>query len=75
MNKPTIAEYNEAKQDVSLFNDWIWRCKEEQDELMDKISASRQTEKWYREALDKAKETVLIYETYEKLEAQDNDRT
>ena len=70
MNKPTIDEYNEARHNVSLFNDWIWRCKKEQDELMDKISASRQNEKWYREALDKAKETVLIYETYEKVEGK-----
>ena len=70
MNKPTIDEYNEAKQDVFLFSDWIYRCKKEQDELMDKISASRQNEKWYREVLDKAKETVLIYETYEKVEGK-----
>lgn len=70
MNKPTIEEYNTAKQDISLFSDWIWRCKEEQNGLMDKIATSRQTEKWYREALDKAKETVLIYETYEKVEGK-----
>lgn len=70
MNKPTIEEYNEAKTNISLFSKWIWGCKEEQNELMDKISASRQTEKWYREALDKAKETVLIYETYEKVEGK-----
>ena len=67
MNKPTIEEYNEAKKNISLFSDWIWRCKEEQDELIDKLSANRQNEKWYREALEKARETVLVYETYEKV--------
>ena len=70
MNKPTIEEYNEAKKNVSLFGDWIWRCKAEQDELIDKLSANRQNEKWYREALAKARETVLIYETYEKVESR-----
>ena len=68
MNKPTIEKYNTAKQDISLFSDWIGQCKQEQDELMDKIAISRQNEKLYKEALEKAKETVLIYEIYEKVE-------
>ena len=68
MNKPTIDEYNEARQNVFLFNDWIRRCKEEQDELMDRIAESRKNEKFYKEALEKVKETVLIYETYEKVD-------
>lgn len=70
MKKPTIEEYNTAKQDVNLFNDWIWSCKKEQDELIDKLAASRYNEKSYRVALAKAKETVLVYETYEELEGK-----
>ena len=70
MKKPTIEEYNTAKQDVNLFNDWIWSCKKEQDELIDKLATSRFNEKSYRTALEKAKETVLVYETYEELEGR-----
>lgn len=74
MNKPTIDEYNKAKQNIQYLGDCIWRCKKEQDELMDKIATSRQNEKIYIEAKQKAKETIMIYELYEIEEANTNDK-
>lgn len=68
MNKPTKEEYEKAKKDMSFFNDCICRCKKEQNKLLDELITNRNSEKFYTEALEKVKETILIYELYKDVE-------
>lgn len=62
MNKPTLDEYNQAKIDVDMLDNFISMCKIEQNAYMDKIIASLTDEARYRKSLDDAKAIVVRYE-------------
>lgn len=71
MNKPTIEEYNQAKSNIDYAQRALFRCRERRNQLIDELVTERSNEKSYMEYLEKQKEVVMIYETYEKIEKGD----
>lgn len=68
MNKPSIEEYKEAKQEYALFSSWLQSSNAKKNELIDALITERQNERTYLEQANKYKEIILAYEIYEEIE-------
>jgi hypothetical protein len=68
MIKPTLEEYNQAKQNTVFALRALQSCRNERDRLIDALVEARNDEKRYLKMLEEYKEVVLIYDTYEKIE-------
>ena len=64
--KPSKEQYEQAKENISYLNNALYLSRQRQTKLIDELSAERENEKMYLSSLEKNKETVLVYETYEK---------
>ncbi len=68
MQKPTKAQYENAKNNISYIENAIYLSRQRQTKLIDELSSERNTEKSYLSSLENNKEMVLVYETYEEIE-------
>lgn len=68
LKKPTLAEYNQAKEDCKMYADSIEMSRERMLELIDELAAFRESEKSCMESYEKCKNIILLYETYEEIE-------
>jgi hypothetical protein len=70
--KPTLEEYNQAKQNITFASRALNSCRNERDRLIDALADERNNEKHYLQMLERYKEVVLIYDTYEAIEKGQN---
>lgn len=68
MSKPTLEEYENAKQEYSTFCSWIQLARERKNKLIDELSNVRKDELLYLDLAEKYKETIHTYEVYEEIE-------
>ena len=68
MSKPTLEEYENAKQEYSTFCSWIQMARERKNKLIDELSNVRKDELLYLDLAEKYKETIHTYEVYEEIE-------
>ena len=66
--KPTLEEYNQAKSSITFATNALQQCRARRDELIDALIDERQDEKHYLQMIERYKETILVYDTYEKIE-------
>jgi hypothetical protein len=66
--KPTLEEYNKAKSSITFATSALQQCRARRDELIDALADERQDEKHYLQLIERYKETVMLYEIYEKNE-------
>ena len=66
--KPTLEEYTQAKSNMTFAAHAIQHCRDRRDQLIDELSKERENEKSYLQILERCKETVFMYETYEAIE-------
>ena len=67
IQKPSKEQYEQAKKNISYLNNALYLSRQRQTKLIDELSAERENEKMDLSSLEKNKETVLVYETYESL--------
>lgn len=68
MSKPTLEQYEKAKQNCSWLRSTIAKVKDKKNELIDKLVEIRQDETRYLELLEEEIEIICLYESYEKIE-------
>lgn len=68
MNKPTLEEYEKAKQDYKTFCSWARLAKEKKDKLIDELIIERENELLYQKEAEKQYDIIRCYEIYEKIE-------
>lgn len=67
IQKPSKEQYEQAKENISYLNNALYLSRQRQTKLIDELSTERENEKMDLSLLEKNKETVLVYETYESL--------
>ena len=70
MNKPTIEEYNKAKEEYNTYCSWCARARERKNKLLDELIVERNNEKLYFDLAEKQREIICTYEIYEETEKQ-----
>ena len=68
MDKPTLEQYEKAKNDFGNYCDWARISRHKQGELIDALADERRSELFYHEQADKCREIIVAYEVYEKAE-------
>lgn len=73
MSKPTLEEYEKAKQEYSTFCSWIQMARERKNKLIDELSNVRKDEILYLDLAEKYRETIRKYEIYDEIERGERD--
>ena len=71
IKKPTLEEYEKAKQDYQTYCSWLGMAREKKNELIDALATERQNELLYIKQAEKQRNIIRCYEIYEKLEKGD----
>lgn len=66
--KPTLEEYEKAKQDYKTYCSWLRMAREKKNELIDALAVERQNELIYLKQSEKQHDVIRCYEIYEQLE-------
>lgn len=70
MNKPTLEEYEKAKQDYKTFYSWARLAKEKKDKLIDELAIERENELRYSKCAEEQHDIIRCYEIYEQIEKE-----
>lgn len=68
IKKPTLEEYEKAKQDYKTYCSWLQMAREKKNELIDALATERQNELLYLKQAEKQLGIIRCYEIYEQLE-------
>jgi hypothetical protein len=68
VKKPTIEEYEKAKQEYKTYCSWLRMAREKKNELIDALVVERQNELLYLKQAEKQHEIIRCYEIYEQIE-------
>ena len=68
MSKPTLEEYEKAKEEYETFCYWIGLARERKNKLIDELSNVRKDELMYLDLAEKYKKIIHTYELYEEIE-------
>ena len=71
IKKPTLEEYEKAKQDYQTYCSWLGMARKKKNELIDALATERQNELLYLKQAEKQRDIIRCYEIYEKLEKGD----
>ena len=66
--KPTLEEYEKAKQDYKTYCSWLRMARDKKNELIDALAAERENELLYLKQAEKQHDIIRCYEIYEQLE-------
>ena len=66
--KPTLEEYEKAKQEYKTYCSWLRMAREKKNKLIDALAVERQNESLYLKQTEKQLDIIRCYEIYEKLE-------
>lgn len=66
--KPTIEEYEKAKEDYKTYCSWLRIAREKKNELIDALAIERQSELFYLKQAEKQHEIIRCYEIYQQIE-------
>ena len=66
--KPTLKEYEKAKQEYKNYCSWLRMSREKKNELIDALAVERQNELLYLKQAEKQHDIIRCYEIYERLE-------
>ena len=66
--KPTLEEYEKAKQDYKTYCSWLRMAREKKNELIDALAVERENELLYLKQSEKQHDVIRCYEIYEQLE-------
>lgn len=66
--KPTLEEYEKAKQEYKTYCSWLRMAREKKNELIDAIAVERQNELLYLKQAEKQHDIIRCYEIYEQIE-------
>lgn len=68
MKKPTLEEYEKAKQDYKTFCSWARLAKEKKNKLIDELITERENELLYSKWAEEQHDIIRCYEIYEQIE-------
>lgn len=68
MKKPTLEEYEKARQNYKTFCSWARLARENKNKLIDELVIERENELLYSKWAEEQHDTILCYEIYEKIE-------
>ncbi len=68
MKKPTLEEYEKAKQEYKTYCSWLRMAREKKNELIDALAVERQNELLYLKQAEKQHDIIHCYEIYEQIE-------
>ena len=66
--KPTLEEYEKAKQEYKTYCSWLRMAREKKNELIDALAVERENELLYLKQAEKQHDIIRCYEIYEQLE-------
>lgn len=66
--KPTLEEYEKAKQDYKTYCSRLRMAREKKDELIDALAIERENESLYLKQAEKQLDIIHCYEIYARLE-------
>lgn len=66
--KPTLEEYEKAKQEYKTYCLWLSMAREKKNELIDALAVERENELIYLKQAEKQHDIIRCYEIYEQLE-------
>ena len=66
--KPTLEEYEKAKQEYKTYCSWLRMAIEKKNELIDSLAVERENELLYLKQAEKQHDIIRCYEIYEQLE-------
>lgn len=66
--KPTLEEYEKAKQEYKTYCSWVKMAREKKNELIDALAVERQNELIYLKQAEKQRDIIRCYEIYEQIE-------
>ena len=73
MEKPTLEEYEEAKNNIEFYAECIGWSRNRQTELIDALSEERDQEKSLLISYENAKRVIVAYDIYKQVENGEND--
>ena len=73
IKKPTLEEYEEAKNNIEFYSEWVGRSRNRQAELIDALSDERDREKSLLISYENAKRVIVAYDIYKQVENGEND--
>ena len=73
MEKPTIEQYKQARENNATLSEWICKSRAKQTNLIDALLEERDREKCYMSAFESNKEIISKYDFYEQVENGEND--
>ena len=68
IKKPTLEEYEKAKQEYKMYCSWLRKAREKKNELIDALAIERENELLYLTQAEKQHEIIRCYEIYEQIE-------
>lgn len=68
IKKPTLEEYEKAKQEYKTYCLWLKMAREKKNELIDALAVERANELLYLKQAEKQHDIIRYYEIYEKVE-------
>lgn len=66
--KPTLEEYEKAKQEYKTYCSWLRMAREKKNEIIDALAVERQNELLYLKQAEKQHDIIRCYEIYEQIE-------
>lgn len=66
--KPTLEEYEKAKQEYKTYCSWLRMAREKKNELIDALAVERENELLYLKQAEKQHDIIRCYEIYEQTE-------
>lgn len=73
IKKPTLEEYEEAKNNIEFYAECIGWSRNRQTELIDALSDERDQEKSLLISYENAKRVIVAYDIYKQVEKGEND--
>ena len=68
IKKPTLEEYEEAKNNIEFYSECVGRSRNRQAELIDALSDERDREKSLLISYENAKRVIVAYDIYKQVE-------
>lgn len=68
IKKPTLEEYEKAKQEYKTYCSWLRMAREKKNELIDALAVERQNELLYLKQAEKQHDIIRCYEIHEQIE-------
>ena len=71
VKRPTLEEYEKAKQEYKTYCSWLRTTREKKNELIDALAIEMENELLYLKQAEKQHDIIRCYEIYEQLEKDD----